>query len=191
MPRPARKQFTVIDEREYGAELREIADRMEAPPQALSAAHSVPLIEDAWVQTLSRLVPRTSTGGARAGRFAVAVGQYFVWHVRGQDVPCLARLGHGAIPFYVLFALYWRLLKRNLLLDARTADDLVRLDMAGRGDTELRHALVKLLERNFSPPAPEPLAAVLREWADMLAADEDALFRKLSLRIRALVGDKD
>ena len=41
------------------------------------------------------------------------------------------------------------------------------------------------------PPTPEPLAAVLREWADMLAADEDALFRKLSLRIRALVGDKD
>src|SRR5687768_9001730 len=105
MPRPAKKQFTVIDEREYRAELREIADRMEATPETLAGAHSVPCTVDAWVAALSRLVPRTATGGTRPGRFAVAVGQHFIWHVHTWAVPCLARLGHGAIPFYVLFAL--------------------------------------------------------------------------------------
>jgi hypothetical protein len=91
-------------------------------------------------------------------------------------------------PFLDLFDLHWFLLKRRLTLDGATAGDLIRIDIAGRGDTEPRHALMALLERNFAPVAPLPLRSLLRDWADGLSIDPSETFRKLAKRAWKLSG---
>ena len=182
-----RKRGTVIDERKYAAEMKEVARLIESPPErrvdkGLSEALGVEVVH------ATRRFPRAALSGNRGGRLAVAVGQYFVWHFNNQRVPRPPEIPPNGTPFYALFDLYWRLLKQNLQLDVQTAGDLVRLDMAGRGDTELRHALVKVLERNFTPPAPEPLSRELQDWGDELAVESHASFRKLAIRVHRLAG---
>jgi hypothetical protein len=182
-----RKPGTVIDPDEYRAELREVARLLRLPPESrldarLTAAIGLP------VERVRNPVPSSATRGLRGGRMAVAAGQFLVWDLHGVRVPRPPRAGPDDMPSYGLFAMYWSLVQRKLQLDVRSAIDLVRIDRAGRGATEPRHALVKLLERNFNPPAPEPLSGVLREWGDELAFHCHARIRKLATRIFWLAG---
>lgn len=134
---------------------------------------------------IERIAPRQVKNAAR---IAVAAGQYLLWYHAGQPVQ-----GHQgdfleSQPFHDLFDLHWFLLKRRLTLDVATAIDLVKIDNAGRGDTEPRHALVALLERNFAPTAPELLRPSLRDWADQLSVHRYAYIRKLAKRVWTLSG---
>ena len=137
-----RKRGTVIDELKYATELKEVARLIESPPdrrvdKGLSDALGVEIVR------ATRRFPRSSLNGYRGGRVAVAAGQYLVWYFSNECVPRPPEIPPNGTPFYVLFGLYWGLLKQKLQLDVQAAGDLVRLDMAGRGDTELRHALLK------------------------------------------------
>lgn len=136
-------------------------------------------------RNLERVAPPRAKNAAR---IAVAAAQYLIWHHAGEPVPHhhADRLAHQ--PFFDLFDLHWYLLKRRLTLDVTTAIDLVKFDLAGRGDTEPRHALVALLERNFAPIAPAARQPVLRDWADELSIHTSAHFRKLAKRIWSLSG---
>ena len=189
MPRPkkdAARPGTVIDVDAYRDELDQVRRWIETPSEQRD--HE-PILNDrgvpgAWRE---RLVPSTAGRGASGGRLAVAAGQYLVWYFNGLPVP---RCPDSPLPpFYDVAHVYWGLVSRRLELDARVATDLVHLDCAGRGDTEPRHATVKLLERNFTPPAPEPLNAALRGWGDELAVHSNARFRKLATRAFALAGE--
>ncbi|HZN68130.1 MAG TPA: hypothetical protein VFB66_22785 [Tepidisphaeraceae bacterium] len=179
------KRGTVIDEKKYSTALREVARILKSRPrervdERLTAAFGAMVVRQS-----SHINPEACRG-LKGGRLAVAAGQYLIWHFHGHQSPKPA--GERADSFSGVFALYWSLLKRKLQLDLETAVDLVRLDRAGRGDTEPRHALVKLLERNFSPPVGDPLASMLREWGDELAVHDRAIFRKLATRVYALSG---
>jgi hypothetical protein len=181
------KPGTVIDEDEYQDELREVGRLLRRPRDArpdprLSAALDLP------VERVRHPIPKGATTGPRGGRIAVVAGQLLVWHLHGVPVPRPSHAARTDEPFPDLFGLYWSLLKRRLQLDVRSAVDLVRIDRAGRGDTEPRHALVALLERNFAPPAPGPLCDELRAWGDELAVDRDARIRKLATRVFRLAG---
>jgi hypothetical protein len=134
---------------------------------------------------IERIVPRRSKDAAR---IAVAAGQYLLWYHARQPMPRHHDDFLETQPFHDLFDLHWFLLKRRLTLDVATATDLIRIDVAGRGDTEPRHALVALLERNFSPAAPARLQSILCAWADGLAIDRSANFRKLADRVWKLAG---
>jgi hypothetical protein len=178
----------VIQLDRYSAELRDVRRLIESAPEALVDDRLSELIGAPVVRVL-RSVSRRACHGGRGGRLTVAAGQYLLWHFRGVPVPQPPDIGPNGTPFYALFALYWSLLCRKFELDADTAADLVRIDMASRGDTEPRHALMKLLERNFTPPAPPPLNDALRDWADELAVESHANFRKLAKRAFALAGE--
>ena len=129
---------------------------------------------------IGRIASPRSKNGAR---LAVAAGQYLLWYQAKEPVPHHQGDFLECQPFLDLFDLHWYLLKRRLTLDALTTSDLIKIDIAGRGDTEPRHALVKLLERNFSSTAPASLHPILRSWADELSIDPSANFRKLAKRI--------
>ena len=179
---------TVINTEEYAPELREVKALIEGPRERDPVPGIISEALDAEVFRVRMPLPRGLTSIDRGGRLAVAAGQYLLWHFKGVPVPISRDVGPNGTPFYDLFHLYWGLIARRLKLSATTAADLVSIDMAGRGDTEPRHALVKLLERNFSSPAPEPLNASLREWGDELAIHPRIPYRKLAKRIYALGG---
>ena len=134
---------------------------------------------------INRIAPR---GSKNVARIAVAAGQYLLWYHARLPIPHHDSDFLQSQSFYDLFDLHWFLLKRRLVFETETATDLIKVDMAGRGDTEPRHALVALLERNFGPVAPELLHPTLRDWADQLSVDPRAIFRKLAKRIWKLSG---
>lgn len=181
--RRGREPGTVIDLEEYRTELREVKRLLRSPPDARPDERFSAIFGVSAVRQAHR-VARRATAGLRDGRVAVAVGQYLVWYYRGLPLPGFTDDPADAAPFYLAFDLHWSLLRRKLRLDARSAVDLIRIDRAGRGDTEPRHALVKLMEHNFGQTTPPgSLAAELRAWGDELAVERIGRFRKLTARV--------
>jgi hypothetical protein len=114
--------------------------------------------------------------------------QYLHWYHSGVSIPRPPGDPEGPMQFYGLFGLHWSLLRRKLELDVRAATDLVRIELVSRGDTELHHALMGLLERNFAPRAPQELREPLRDLGDLLAIHRRAAYRKLAGRLYRLAG---
>jgi hypothetical protein len=184
---PATSTFPrgAIDVVAYHVELSLVRSWLESPPD--DSLEDSRLKKANFVfcrrRNIERIAPRRMENPSR---IAVAAGQYLLWCHAKQMVP-----HHGADflesqPFHDLFDLHWYLLRRRLTLDAATATDLIKVDIAGRGDTEPRHALVALLERNFASTAPVTLQPILRDWADELSIHSSANFRKLAKRIWTL-----
>ncbi len=190
MPSPAHPTFPpgLIDVVAYHDELSLVRSWLESPADNSLEDSRVKRTNFVFCRRrdIERIAPRRSNNAAR---IAVAAGQYLLWYHARQPVPH----HHGDFlesqPFHDLFDLHWFLLKRRLTLNVVTATDLIKIDLTGRGDTEPRHALMALLERNFAPISPVPLQPLLRDWADELSVDPSANFRKLAKRIWKLSGD--
>jgi hypothetical protein len=187
--RKRERELAVIDLDDYANEFREVQRLLQSPPEVTideKLSEALGGVVHRHTQPLSR----RATSGLRGARIAAVAGQYLIWDRAG--LPCPRYVGpddHPDTPaFYQIFGLYWRLLSRKLLLDLRTASDLVRVERAGPGNTETTHALMKRLEANFTTPIEHPLDVLLLEWADEFAVSKYVREQKLATRLYKLIG---
>lgn len=186
--RKRERELAVIDLDDYANEFREVQRLLESPPE-IAIDEKLSLALGGLVRRHTRPVSRRATAGVRGARLAAVAGQYLIWD--RAELPCPRYIGpddHPNTPaFYQIFGLYWGLLSRKLTLDLRVAADLVRVERAGPANTETTHALMKLLESNFTARVEPPLRTLMVEWADEFAVSRYLREQKLATRLYKLL----
>jgi hypothetical protein len=179
----------VIDRDDYAPELMAVRRFIEVEPER-EVDERLSEVFGGIVERVRRPISRSHTAGIQGGRLTVAAGQSFIWSLKAMWLG-LKEPVHGVSGehFQMLWGTYLDLLRRKITLDEETAIDLVRVEIANRGDSEFRHAAVKLLERNFTSPVPSALRSIIVRWADDLSVEPHANFRKLAKRLYTLAAD--